>query len=344
MTVKRRLLTNFILFLISTLFSLYIIEFVASRLVENEILGGAVLDWRNYDTHIINCFQLSENLGYEPIWGKCGYLDIATSIETQSTKVLGETNEEKYKILIVGDSNTYRGNFDKLLEEKLNTIFKDSNKHFSVLKIGVESYNTYQEVELLNTKAIKLNPNMIILQFTLNDFWFSSVALRIDDRIVYFSPRGEKSFETNNFLFKYSSLYRFYALNKLLVDEAYLADSNQDAVFLWEDKVKSMDKTLDIYREMVKGYQIPSVVLIYPQFSGRQPERERNTILDLLKKKDLDFIDLLPLTEDFGGPAYFQSYDNGQVDSLHPQRNFDSIAADALTQYIVKTLEEGDNN
>lgn len=339
-TNKKQFITNFLLFVISSLFSICVVEFTASHFIENKILRKAVLDWRNEDPNVTDCFRLSDELGIEPVWGRCGYPDINSYINANESSVLGKSNQEEYRIIILGDSNTKRANFDRLLEDNLNRMFQGGDKKFSVIKIGVESYNTWQEVELLKSKAIKLKPNLIIFQFTLNDFWFSPVALRLDNRIVYFSSKGEKSFEANNFLFKYSSLYRLYALNKLLVNEKFLTDYNDEDVFMWKDKVESMEKNLDTFKQILTKENIPSVVVIYPIFGDTQMDRERNTIINLLEKRDIQYVDLLPISEQYGGPIHFQDTENGQVDTLHPKRSFDTIVANALTECVVSNLDE----
>ncbi len=331
---KRPLMAGFLLTTLSCFFSIGFVELISSRL-ENKVLQQAVLDWRNKDSEIVGCFQLSEELGIEPIWGKCGYPEIASYQERKDTNVLGESSLEECRILIIGDSNTKRGEFDRLLEDNLNKIYEEEGKKFRVIKVGVESYNTRQEVELLRNKVNRSNPNMVIMQFTLNDFWFSPVVLRMGERIVYFSSRGEKSYESNNFLFKHSSVYRLLTLKKLLIDKEPLTELEKEEIFPWKDKLSSMERNLDNFKEVLaKNAVSEAVVVVYPNFGDSQLDRERNAILELLNKKGIDSIDLLPLTAPYGGPRHFQYVEYGQVDMVHPQRSFDGLVAEALTKYV----------
>jgi hypothetical protein len=327
---------NLILVVTSCIAIIALGEFVASRFVENSLLAKAVSDWRNKHPDLVSCFRLSDELGIEPIPGQCGFPDLSTYAGNSGDRVLGAESEGgRYRILILGDSNTSRAEVDKILGEKLNVSVEEGGESFEVFKVGVESYNTRQEYLLLEKEAINLNPDMVILQFTLNDFDFSPVVLRQGDKIVFFTSRGERGPETNSFLFKYSSLYRIYSLNKLLIQEKNISEEELYGSF-WEERVQAMEGNLDLYNKLLQEKGISSVVIIYPIFGKNQWLKEREAILGLLRKKDMDFIDLLPITEPYGGPSYFQGKDGvGNPDLLHPKREFDEIVAEALKGYIL---------
>ena len=78
------------------------------------------------------------------------------------------------RIAAIGDSHTYSAavfdteqTWPSRLEQRLNQ--GEIPARVRVLNFGVPGYNTAQELEVLRTKALLLNPSLIILQHTIND-------------------------------------------------------------------------------------------------------------------------------------------------------------------------------
>ncbi|MDD5449084.1 MAG: GDSL-type esterase/lipase family protein [Candidatus Omnitrophica bacterium] len=79
-----------------------------------------------------------------------------------------------YVIAVIGDSHTFcssvkdwHNTYPNIMENYLSTLNKDVK--IKVLNFGVPGYNTSQEIELLKTRALRFNPNLIILQIAIND-------------------------------------------------------------------------------------------------------------------------------------------------------------------------------
>lgn len=81
--------------------------------------------------------------------------------------------ENTYRIVVLGDSvafgrfNPPTDNLARRLEVALKKICPQNN--FEVLNMGVEGYDTIQEEEMLKVKALKYNPDMVIVYYCLND-------------------------------------------------------------------------------------------------------------------------------------------------------------------------------
>jgi lysophospholipase L1-like esterase len=79
-----------------------------------------------------------------------------------------------YKIAVIGDSHSYSTKVKKVeetfpyqIEEYINSSVE--KKIVKVINFGVPGYNTAQELEVLKSKALMFNPNLIILQYSIND-------------------------------------------------------------------------------------------------------------------------------------------------------------------------------
>ena len=108
-----------------------------------------------------------------------------------------------FRIIMLGDSETLCFSLiqsDTLtvqLENLLNQ--KPGSVHYEILNFGVEGYNIFQEMEMLKTKGLKYNPDLIILDYVLNDpepgeYYFEKTFLiRHSALMRYFSYRIKKS-------------------------------------------------------------------------------------------------------------------------------------------------------
>lgn len=339
------------LFTLFTFLLLYLVDLTAGKYLEKKLIGVSWKNWRtnSEDLSSLECYYLDEKNGFKPIWGECSNPNISAYFESDSEKVLGTSTVKEYKILILGDSNTRRGNFDNQLKEKLESKFAGKDLKINIIKVGIESYNTRQEIELLKSDLARIKPNFVILQFTLNDFDFSPVTLKINNKITYFSAQGDRTFEENPFLFTNSYIYRTLELYKLVINMQDVPDIKSEEDFgdneTWKKKAESMRSALADYKEYLIDENVGGVILLYPLFSEKQRDLESRTIRDLVKEFNLDSIDLLPLTEPFGGPVAFQNtWGDNLGDDIHPTANFDTIVSDSLSEYLFSIIDFYDRN
>jgi len=120
-------------------------------------------------------------------------------------------------IAVVGDSHAYSVEspnharaFPATLEHHLNA--SAGAQTFTVLNFGVPGYNTVQELEVLRSKALRFKPDLVILQYCIND---EHIANYIQPRFV----RLNRAIHSNVFLttawttFLYSDFGRRHALS-----------------------------------------------------------------------------------------------------------------------------------
>jgi hypothetical protein len=155
----RRILGNLVLVVVATVVALCGVEFA--------------LRWAKiFDVGEIQqeCNVLSDNpkLLYELKPG-CGQVNSVGIRDGREYTI----EKSKFRIEIIGDSIAYaRGvpppqTFARQLERQINA--DATLAPVEVINLGVEGYSTVQEVETLRTKGLRYQPDLVIVQYFLND-------------------------------------------------------------------------------------------------------------------------------------------------------------------------------
>lgn len=143
-----------------------------------------------------------------------------------------------FRMLMLGDSETFsymlalRDTLPVQLENLLNQ--KSPQIRYEVLNFGVEGYGTLQELEMLKSKGLKYNPDLIILNYVLNDpdpgeYYFNKTFLMRHSALVrYFSYRIKKALirrerrklkigtDMDNYLYYHQPKYFMHIKNAIL--------------------------------------------------------------------------------------------------------------------------------
>lgn len=149
-----------------------------------------------------------------------------------------------FRIIMLGDSETLsfmlaqRDALAAQLESLLNQ--KSGLIRYEVFNFGVEGYNIFQELELLKTKGLKYNPDLIILNYVLNDpepgeyYFKETFFMRHSALVRYFSYRIKKALirrerkrlniktEVDNYYYYHSPKY-FIPVKKAMLEMADIA-------------------------------------------------------------------------------------------------------------------------
>jgi hypothetical protein len=78
-----------------------------------------------------------------------------------------------FRVVVIGDSIAFgygvdeRDAFPKVLEARLAELAPEA--HIEVVNLGVSGYNAYTEAELLKDVGVKYEPDLVLLQFCIND-------------------------------------------------------------------------------------------------------------------------------------------------------------------------------
>lgn len=91
-----------------------------------------------------------------------------------------EKRNDEYRILILGDSfaEGYSVEFPEVFSEVLKMRLNKSHgtKHYEVINAGTAGYGTDQELLLFQAEGKKYHPDLTILMFHDNDFWYNNQA------------------------------------------------------------------------------------------------------------------------------------------------------------------------
>ena len=149
-----------------------------------------------------------------------------------------------FRIIMLGDSETLSfmlAQSDALaaqLESLLNQ--KSGLVRYEAFNFGVEGYGTFQELEMLKTKGLKYNPDLIILNYVLNDpepgeyYFEKTFFVRHSALVRYFSYRIKKALirrerkrlniktEVDNYYYYHSPKY-FIPVKEAILEMADIA-------------------------------------------------------------------------------------------------------------------------
>lgn len=310
---------------ISCLGALILAELIAKSYFEIETFKKILRDW-DIQPHLTTCYQISDQLGYEANWGNCRYPKLFAYTSKENPIKLSDSR--KYRIIALGDSVLHGGFLTEKLENTLNSSDNNPSLRFEVINMGTAGYNTVQEVKLLKLRALDLHPQMVILLFTLNDFEYSHIVLRQNNKLAWFYTNGEIRYESNETLFRLSSLYRYIKYKQLTT--RILPDDAQ-----WVKKKEYVSKALDEFKTILSREGIQALVVVFPLFTNEQPEPSYSTILQLLREKNIDYINMLPVFTREANLASLAGVEDGKTDIIHPDfQKTDLPAAQVISDYI----------
>lgn len=241
-----------------------------------------------------------------------------------------------YRIVMLGDSITlgwgvaFEDTFSKRIEKKLNEMAGDTK--FEVINTGIGNYNTFMELELLKSKGVKYDPDLIVLNYYINDaeiiHRISTFAYMVKRTFYVYAFFWDKMsnllvrFKDNNYSNFYSALY----------DNSFAGN-------------KRMLQSLDELGGIAKRNNIDLMFAVYPEFHNFK-EYEFHYVTDSVRnsasKNGAYFLDLLPYFKDENPEAIWVSHEDA-----HPNARGHKIAANAITEYLIKSklipTEKGNN-
>ncbi len=255
-----------------------------------------------------------------------------------------------FRIAVLGDSVTFgmwmprADTYTKRLEKLLNDHASGDKRQFEVMNFGVTGYNTMQVAEVLRTRALAFDPDLIIYGYVLNDpqpFSIDLEAMHVvhDARA---SGEGVSLWRKMRSVLSRSRVFMLARLVPVLLNEpayaAHVRGSGDD--FLRElhegetwDRVR--EAMIEISQLARSNRTVPVVVAVFPT-AGIQTADEyplANVHKIVVAEAEADSLYALDLS-----PAFFREKEADDAtlfgDFLHPNARGHEVAAVAMARYL----------
>jgi hypothetical protein len=170
-----------------------------------------------------------------------------------------------FRIIVIGDSFTFGGkmhfddSFSKRLERMLN--LNNNQRKVEVLNWGISGYSTLHEVELVKDAVTQFNPDLIVVQITLNDAEVQPY------RVTHSYQNKQGKVILGNPLFKYWTSLGY------LVKRIYYTNLNKEYVThhsaAFEDPASwnIFAGAFQQIRQQTSGRSIPLLAVLFPMMS-----------------------------------------------------------------------------
>jgi lysophospholipase L1-like esterase len=261
------------------------------------------------------------------------------------------------KILVLGDSVSWgdgvvdvRALYPQRLEQRLAR--RDPSRVYEVINAGVPGYSTFQQARYLRLDGLALNPDLVILQFCLNDvveryltvarFGGDNVFLGVDTRragsdLFAFLLRHSRAFERfYRFLQWRSRTREEYAVGNLVREPL---DSHLEEA--WKRVIEEIEEI----RQTTQEQHLPLLLMIAPyRFQLDQPRQLRqpqDRLIAWAASHRIAHVDLLP-----GFAAAFRSDPSRSLfkDPSHFSVAGHELAAALLVEQTRALLESSENH
>jgi len=265
-----------------------------------------------------------------------------------SDKEVSKAKQESlFRIAVLGDSiaaGLYQPRsegFPSILESMLNSGPAPSNRKVEVINFAVNGYRTVQEMRVLETKAIQFSPDLIVLQYCLNDpgnsltptVWFEDQGFS-GSHVIRRTLKGLRKLvapvnpSDSHFVPVFGPGYGStdYWLSLYAKDSAS-----------WLSVKRSFQRIADIAHQ--KG--VPAIVLIFPlliepewQISLIHPVHQQVTLA--AQEAGLQVLDLLEVFRRF--QVKDLQFEKGDI--YHPNLTAHRMTAEELYTVVAELLEE----
>ena len=242
------------------------------------------------------------------------------------------------RIAGLGDSFTFgsgvknvNDTFLKLIEKKLNSQ-EERNVQYEVLNFGIAGRDTEDELNILKEKALKYNPDIIIISYVLNDFKNVDPAVKVSKKYVEIIPFA--SLWLRNILYSYAIAEM--KLNKIIEKLGLkTAPENVTLIEFESDINKRYNAALfDEIGKITRERDKKVVVVIFPvlyQLKDYMFSEIHEFVRNASEKNGFFVIDLYNT---------YKEYDESEIIvnkyDTHPNELGHRIAADAIFESLIK--------
>jgi len=253
-------------------------------------------------------------------------------------------DEHDFRILAIGDSiteATVLTDGERYVNRLATILSEKTGRTVEAINAGVSGYNTWQELELLRTKGLSVEPDLIIVGVCLNDFFGKKPALKKDffGRIVENYRDGSRA-RRFDFIYQRSDLYKlmydFFATKRRggLEGKNYL---NYLESYEYLIKPKDFEKWKSPFIEMLSLAEDNNTEILFVIFplENQLIKGKDNSYVplsDFFEKNKAYYIDLMGYFKDqLAGDELLYK----ERDIIHPSSLGHKITAEAIADYVL---------
>jgi len=258
------------------------------------------------------------------------------------------------KILLLGDSVSWGDGiyeieqlYPCLLEQHLNKL--SPHKTYEVINSAVIGYSTFQEARYLKLYGLKFHPDLIILQFCLNDVFerYLAVAEYGGDNISFGIDTRKGAPGIYGFFLRHSRafehLVRFLQWRARRMEEYDVKKMTRDKLspeleHAWQGTITELD---NIYQIAAQN-KIPLLLMITPYyFQLTDPDKLRqpqDRLIEFARSRGIAYVDLLPILVNAGllnqlyyDPSHFSVIGHDILSRVLIQPVFDTLKSGSVS-------------
>ncbi len=254
-------------------------------------------------------FRLSANtrIGWEPIPDPAAIGAPAGTWLPSQRNSLGFRDVEHrpgrlpgtYRIVVIGDSiakglgvQDPADIFPSVMADRLDA----AGLRADVVNLGVEGYNTQQEVEMLREKGLRFHPDLVVLAYCLNDRDWPAHHLYREMLEAEQREGGVSSARLPPWIGR-SALYRFLRYRVFAGGSGRPADERIQALI---DEVQrdTVDEYFGVLSDLARSHDFEVIVVIFPwleNLSRYERFEDHRRIIALAERAGFHHLDLLPM-------------------------------------------------
>lgn len=180
-----------------------------------------------------------------------------------------------YRVAVVGDSAVearqvdMKATFWWQLQEKLRGCPALGGRDVEVLAFGVSGYGTAQQYLLMESTALRYQPDLVLLAFAGNDVVNNSARLESENERPFFLPDGEglkldASFTSRReFLNRSSTLFEAYRQASDWLRLVQLVQAARHGVQIWREAGGANADTAALGRKRVPGVEPSANIAVF---------------------------------------------------------------------------------
>jgi len=276
---QRRFYARLALFLIGLALAVALVEIgVRSVGLDPFVSQPDILDPRGADQ---DCLRPAPWYGFERIPGRCG----ANAFGFVDRERVVEKEPGTLRVLVLGDSISEHRTWVELLEQLLNP---PGTGPVEVWNLGLSGYGTLEELEVLRRKALAWQPDLVLLQFCLNDYAFTPSLFSFRGQVWRLNMRTQGLGPGSLWLFRKSALYRYIVYGTLRPDKR---------PGIGEERGRQVDAALGEMRDLCQRQGVPFRIVVFPELlEPGDPEARftepRRRVLAAARVQEIPLLDL----------------------------------------------------